>query len=156
MTHQNQFLQPQLKLLAAPKSLEVEAVLSGQPLSAYLRLILKPILVALALLMASEFTDVFPYFSFLILAALFIYLGLAATGRGFKTEASLIAGGFTGGVLGLAYAFFRFIVHLKFSMFFQIITEPIMLAVLGMLLAGLVGWLMTESRLRVHQAVFKK
>ncbi|MFA5107862.1 MAG: hypothetical protein WC497_06115 [Patescibacteria group bacterium] len=156
MTHQHQFLQPELKLLPAPKQSEAEAIVAGKPLSDYLRLIMKPVLVALALLMASEFTDVFPYFNLLIMTGLFVYLGLAARSRTFHTEASIIAGGFAGGVLGLVYAFFRFIVHLKFPMFFQMITDPVMLAVLGMILTGLVNWLVTESLVSLRQVFIKK
>ncbi|MDD5566747.1 MAG: hypothetical protein PHH01_00980 [Patescibacteria group bacterium] len=123
------------------KEVPPEAVLAGQPLSVYFKAIIRPVFISIALLVLSEFTETLPYLDWIVAFGLFCYVGWRFVSK--KTTDTLqavVAGGLAGSLLGLSVALFRFIVHLNVTSFFQIITEPITYAIIGMLTAGAIYW----------------
>ncbi len=154
MTDQNQ--SSHLESSSTPAQETPEAILAGQPTKFYLNLVIKPVALALAALIVAEFSHVAEYFDWIVLLGAALYIGWrVASHKSTEAIQSIIAGAFGGALLGLTLALFRFIVHLKVYHFFEIVTEPITFAVLGMLLAGSVYW-MISGRSKISKELPKK
>lgn len=123
-----------------------EAIIAGQPLSFYLKAIIRPVLVSLGVLVIAEFTESILYLDWIVIICASSFISLALI-RKKEIEAihSLAAGAFSGVLIGLIISLFRFFIHFKVYLFFQIITLPIMFAVLSMLIAGSIFWLVKEK-----------
>ncbi|MFA6198360.1 MAG: hypothetical protein WC734_04395 [Patescibacteria group bacterium] len=119
-----------------------QTVVAGRPVRQYLQLIIGPVFLSLVVLAAAEFTEVFPGFEWLVYLVIFSYLGWALYSRQpARIWQSAFAGAASGFWLGFMIALFRFIIHPKVYLFFEIITWPIMLSLIGFAIAGAAYWL---------------
>lgn len=125
----------------------IEAMISGRPLSFYLKVVLRPVLISLGVIFIAEFAEVYSYVYWIVLFGLFSYVGwVIAKHKSTSMIHSIIAGGISGALVGFLSGVYKFIIHLKFYQFFQIITEPILLALLGVAFAGGVCWLFSKNQ----------
>jgi hypothetical protein len=119
-----------------------ETRVAGRPVRQYLQLIIGPVFLTLLVLAAAEFTDVFVGFEWLVYVVIFGYIGWAVHSRQpAHIWQSAFAGAASGFWLGFMIALFRFIIHPKVYLFFEIITWPILLSLIGFGLAGATYWL---------------
>jgi len=122
------------------------ALVAGRPVRQYLQLIIGPVFLSLVVLAAAEFTVVFSGFEWLVYAIIFGYLGWALHARQPACIwQSAFAGAASGFWLGFMIALFRFILQPKVYLFFEIITWPIMLSLIGFSVAGVAYWLASGS-----------
>ncbi|MDP3964677.1 MAG: hypothetical protein Q8Q20_03420 [bacterium] len=126
---------------ASKGSQETDAFIAERPVSWYVKSVMRPAIAAIALLVGAEFTEAIPMLDWIVALAVSMYLGWRVANQPKAGIIhSIVAGGFGGAIIGFSVSVFRFILHLEFYRFFEMITAPITLAVVGMLLAGTIAW----------------
>lgn len=121
------------------------ATLSGRELNFYLGFAFWPTLIAVGLQIIAEFASSPFYLNWLIDVIAIIYLIWKFVKREQGTfKQSLILGGVASVIIGLFLALFKFIYYRLFFYLFNLITEPVITGILGLIIAAATFWFVSS------------
>lgn len=136
---------------------ETEGLIAGQTIRAYFGMIALPVAVAIFAVVAVQFADLQSYVDWLVYAIVAGYIGWQVSQRSGAVRAQAMTAGAMGlAMVALTGAVAQFVAVPRVYHFFAIITEPMLLTVVGGVVAGAMFWLMKDGMKKMNTLQLNK